>query len=275
MVSANPERLDRRLPAWVALAALFAACSDDSSTTASPAGTAPAPVALPAPAPTAPAAPQEQAPGAASEQSVRPGANAQFLSPELDVEQWVRTFEGESREIAAQRTAIAAALRLAPGMAVADVGSGTGLFLSLFSAGVGAEGKVYAVDLSPKFLEYLRRRVVTEGLANVEVVECNDHSTELAPGSIDVAFVCDTYHHFEYPRSMLADLRRAVRPGGSLVIVDFERIEGVSRQWVLDHVRAGKEQTIAEVRAAGFGAPEEVSVEGLKENYLLRFPVAL
>jgi SAM-dependent methyltransferase len=208
----------------------------------------------------------------ASEESVRPGTNAQFLAPDLDLAHWIKTFEGESREIAVERDAITAAIGLRPGLAVADIGSGTGLFLGPLSAGVGETGKVFAVELAPGFVEHLRKRVADEGLANVEVVPCTDRSVELAPDSIDVAFVCDTYHHFEYPRTVLASLRSALRSGGSLVLVDFERIEGVSRAWVLDHVRAGKEATIAEIRAAGFGPPEEIEVAGLVENYVLRFP---
>jgi ubiquinone/menaquinone biosynthesis C-methylase UbiE len=208
----------------------------------------------------------------APEESVRPGTNAQFLAPDLDLAHWIRTFEGESREIAAERDAITAAIGLRPGLAVADIGSGTGLFLAPLSTAVGPSGKVFAVDLAPGFVEHLKQRVAGEGLANVEVVQCTERSVELAPDSIDVAFVCDTYHHFEYPKTVLASLRVALRDGGSLVLVDFERVEGVSRPWVLDHVRAGKETTIAEIRAAGFGPPEEVEVAGLVENYVLRFP---
>ncbi len=211
-------------------------------------------------------------PPAQEEESVRPDANAQFLAPDLDLDHWIQTFEGESREIAVSRDAIAAAIQLRPGAAVADVGSGTGLFLAPLSAGVGQKGKVYALDLSPGFVEHLRRRVASEGLSNVEVVQCTDRSVELAPDSIDVAFVCDTYHHFEFPRTVLASVHRALRAGGTLVIVDFERIEGVSREWILDHVRCGKEATIEEIRAAGFGSPEEVPIAGLAENYCLRFP---
>ena len=83
-------------------------------------------------------------------------------------------------------------------------------------------------------------------------------------------FVCDTYHHFTYPRTELASLHRALRPGGRLVVVDFERVEGVSSDWVLEHVRAGKEAVRAEIEAAGFTFLDQPAT-GLEENYCVRF----
>ncbi len=222
-------------------------------------------------APSQPAIPVEPEVAAQDEQSVRPDANKQFLTEPVDIDHWLKTFEGESREIAASKDAIAAAVALEEGDEVADVGSGTGLFLALLSAGVGPEGRVYALDISPAFLAHLRERVALEELTNVQVIESTDRSTELPPRSIDVAFVCDTYHHFEFPKTCLGSLRQALRDDGELVIVDFERIPGVSREWVLDHVRCDKDTVIEEIESAGFELVEEIPIEGLKENYFLRF----
>ena len=205
------------------------------------------------------------------EASVKPGVNERFLAPDVDVEQFTETFEGESREIAVHKDAIVRALDIAAGRRLADVGSGTGLFLGDLNRAVGARGKVYAVDISPGFVEHLRARVRAEGLDRVQVVLCGERSVELPEASIDVAFVCDTYHHFEYPRSTLASLHRALRRGGILYVVDFERIPGVSREWLLDHVRADKQTFTAEIVAAGFELEREIEVQGLEENYLLRF----
>lgn len=212
------------------------------------------------------------APAPIPEASVRPGLNERFLAADgMSIEQAVATFEVESREIVAERHAILAALGLAPGMAVADVGAGTGLFLAPFSAAVGPHGQVYAVDIAPRFVDHMRERARLEGLENVTAVLCTERSVELPGASLDLAFVCDTYHHFEYPRNTLASLRHAIRPGGQLVIVDFERIPGVSRAWILDHVRADKETFRTEIEAAGFVFVEQVDLPGLVENYMLRF----
>lgn len=205
------------------------------------------------------------------EQSVRPGANQRFLSPDLDVARFTKIFEGESREIFKSRHHIVEKLALAPGMAVADIGAGTGLFLAPIAKEVGTEGRVYAVEISPRFIEHMRERVRQEGLPRVEIVMGKERSAELPSESVDLAFVCDTYHHFEYPKAMLGSLYRALRPGGKLVVIDFERIPSSSRKWVLDHVRAGKETFIAEIEKGGFLLDQEVEVEGLVENYMLHF----
>lgn len=197
--------------------------------------------------------------------------NRDFLDPQLDPEAWRQRFEVESREVFACREAIVAALGLAPGDRVADVGSGTGLFLAPFAEKVGADGRVYAVDISPRLVEFLERRVRDEGLANVAVIRSDALSTRLPPASVGHAFVCDTYHHMVEYEAMLASIHEALRPGGQLVVVDFDRIPGTSRQWLLDHVRADKETVRREIEAAGFEFAGEVEVDGFAENYLLRF----
>jgi ubiquinone/menaquinone biosynthesis C-methylase UbiE len=210
-------------------------------------------------------------PSKSGETSVRPGVNENFLAEDLDVERFVEIFEGESREVFVQREHIVEALAVSPGMTVADIDAATGLFLSDFDREVGSEGRVFAVEISPKFLAHLRERIEREDLARVEVVEGLEDSVELPAASVDLAFVCDTYHHFEYPQSTLDSLYSAIRPGGSLVILDFERIPGESDDWALEHMRAGKEVFRREIESAGFEFEREVDVAGLKANYVLRF----
>jgi ubiquinone/menaquinone biosynthesis C-methylase UbiE len=205
------------------------------------------------------------------EASVREGVNERFLDPELNVANYVDLFEGESREIAQSRDAILAALNLKPGMCVADIGAGTGLFMEGLAQAVGSEGKLFAVDISPGFLEHLDERAKQAGLHQVQVVQCSERSVELEPNSIDFALICDTYHHFEFPNSTMTSLRRALRPGGRLVVIDFERIEGVTREWLLEHVRASKEVFRSEIEAAGFVFSGEFPVAGLSENYVIQF----
>jgi ubiquinone/menaquinone biosynthesis C-methylase UbiE len=206
----------------------------------------------------------------ASDESVRPGINESFKNPELDPKKFVNRFEVESREIFFLRHRIAKQLELKPGMAVADVGAGTGLFMDLLSRAVGPEGKVYGIDIAPKLIDYMRERAEKKGHTQFVPHLCTERSVELPANSVDVVFVCDTYHHFEYPQQSLASIHQALRPGGRLVVVDFERIPGKSRKWVLGHVRAGKEVFTAEIEAAGFALLDEPQV-GLKENYLRRF----
>lgn len=215
-------------------------------------------------------APQQPAAAAVAEVSVKPGINDDFTNPALDVDAMVKRFETESREIFARRSAIARAVGLKPGGAVADIGAGTGFFVDFFAQDVGPQGRVYAVEIAEPFVERLQARAAARGQTQVQAVLCSDHDTMLPAGSVDAVFTCDTYHHFEYPQATLASIHRALRPGGEFVVVDFERIPGKSREWILGHVRCGKEQVIAEVTAAGFTLVGEVPV-GLQENYVLRF----
>jgi ubiquinone/menaquinone biosynthesis C-methylase UbiE len=203
------------------------------------------------------------------EPSARPGVNAEYLKPDLDVTQWVERFEREGREIYDHRAAIVAAARLKPGMVMADIGAGTGLFTPSFSRAVGPKGKVHAVDIVPAFLDRIKERAAAEGLANVQTVLGTERSVELPPNSIDFAFICDVYHHFEYPQSSLASLHRALRPGGEVLLVEFKRVPGKSSDWVLNHVRAGQEVFTAEIVGAGFQQIEEQDF--LKDNYVVRF----
>lgn len=203
------------------------------------------------------------------EKSVRPGINDSYRN--ADVEKWQSRFESESREIYQHREELASAAGVSPGMVVADVGAGTGFMTVLFAEAVGSSGKVYAVDITPEFLDLIKRRTAARGLTNVKTVLCREDSVALPAESVDLVFVCDAYHHFEYPRSTMRSIHAALRPGGRLVVVDFDRVPGVSRDWVVGHVRAGKDVVAEEIRAAGFERMEDAAVPFLKENYLLRF----
>jgi len=205
----------------------------------------------------------------ADEVSVKPGINDSWKSE--DIGPLIGRLEGESREIFTQRGLIAAVVGAPEGAVVADVGAGSGFMAHLFARQVGAEGKVYAVDINPVLLESIAAGAAERGLTNLETVHCTEKSVELPPESVDVVFACDTYHHFEYPRNTMSSIHRALRPGGQLVVVDFDRVPGVSSDWILGHVRAGKEVFRAEIEASGFELTGEHELESLKENYILRF----
>jgi ubiquinone/menaquinone biosynthesis C-methylase UbiE len=206
----------------------------------------------------------------AQESSVKPGINEKFLDPNLKVEEWSERFETESREIFDQRHAILAAVGLKPGMQMADIGAGTGLFVLPFSQAVGETGKVYAVEIAKNFLEHIKARARKALAENVVPILGTERSVELPAESIDLAFICDVYHHFEFPQASLATIHQALKPEGQLLLIDFKRIPGESREFILDHVRAGQEVFEAEVIAAGFKKIEQI--DGiLEENYMVRF----
>ncbi len=207
--------------------------------------------------------------GRSQEKSVRPGINDPFQNP--DVKKYEATFEGESREVFSQRKEILKAVGLKPGVAIADIGAGTGLYTRLFAEEVGEKGKVYAVDIAEKFLEHIAKRTKEAGVKNVTTVLCKPHSAELPANSIDVAFLCDTYHHFEFPYRSTASIHSALKPGGRLVLIDFKRIPGTSREFIVGHVRAGQEVFEKEIIEVGFTKLKEEKELGLKENYFVVF----
>jgi len=120
-------------------------------------------------------------------------------------------------------------------------------------------------------VKYMNKRIERDGLDNIKVILSKEDSAELPEASVDTVFICDTYHHFEYHEAMLRSIHNALRAGGQLVVIDFERIPGETKEWLLKHVRAGKEVFKAEIEEAGFEFAEEVKISGLSENYFLRF----
>ena len=203
----------------------------------------------------------------ADEQSVRPGINRHYENPNW--QQWVATFESPGRELYDRRHEVVQATGVRPGMSVADIGAGTGLFTRLFAPQVSPGGKVYAVDISETFVHNILRTSREQGLANVEGIVNTPRETLLPVNSIDLAFLADTYHHFEYPHSMLASIHRALRDMGRLVVIDFRKNPRTSSRWVMGHVRGNRQGVIREVESAGFRLVADKPL--LRTNYFLVF----
>jgi len=197
------------------------------------------------------------------------GPNDKFLKPDLNVPSWVERFEKPGREVYDKRKEIVAVSHLKKGDSVADVGAGTGLFSMLFAEAVGPAGMVYAVEIAPKFVEYIGKRARKARLRNVKAVLGTATSVGLPPASVDLVFLCDTYHHVEKPQENLASIKKALRPDGEVLLVDFKREPGKTAAWITDHVRAGQEVVTKEFEAAGFTLVQELPF--LKENFVLRF----
>ena len=196
--------------------------------------------------------------------------NRQFENPNLKVDEFVKKFEMESREVYAKREAIVDALGLKPGMSVADIGAGTGLFTRLFADRVGAKGTVYAADIAPAFLKHIAAEAKNAGQPQIRTILSDQNSTKLPADSVDAAFICDTYHHFEKPATLLKSIRQALRPDGVLTIVDFDR-HPRSSDFIQKHVRASKETFFREIEAAGFERIPAENPPKLTENFFARF----
>lgn len=137
-----------------------------------------------------------------------PGAQANLAETERQRETWQRVPE------------LFQELGVREGAVVADVGAGNGFATVRLSRAVGATGRVFSVDIRDETITRLRQRVVDEQLANVTVVKGDADNPKLADASVDAVLVIDAYHEMTEPHAMLAHLRRALKPGGRLVVVE-------------------------------------------------------
>ena len=118
------------------------------------------------------------------------------------------------------------------------------------------------------FIDAILVRADDAGLRNVSGLVNDQYSVKLEPASIDLAFISDTYHHFEYPVTYSRSIASALRPDGQVIVVDFKRIPGISSPWVLGHVRAGKQTFVEEMNQAGLVLLEELDF--MQTQYFLR-----
>jgi predicted methyltransferase len=204
-------------------------------------------------------------------QTPQESRNDGYVDPELDMDRMINRLEREGREVFDLREEIVDAARVQPGDVVADVGAGTGAFLEPLVDAVGPEGHVYAVEISIRFVERLRQVSDEAGYQNITAVFSSYTSATLAPESVDKIILIDTYHHFDDYQAMLASMMSALRPQGEMVVVDFDRREGKSREWILSHVRDSKDTFRAEIEQSGFEFIEEVEIEGMEDNFFFRF----
>jgi predicted methyltransferase len=115
---------------------------------------------------------------------------------------------------------IFAAMGVGPGAVVADIGAGDGYFTTRLAAAVGAEGRVYAVDINDSAIARLTRRLERDAVANVTVVLGTPADPKLPAGTIDAALIINAYHEMTQYPAMLAAIRTALKPQGRLVIVE-------------------------------------------------------
>ncbi|MCW5963819.1 MAG: methyltransferase domain-containing protein [Bryobacterales bacterium] len=141
-------------------------------------------------------------------------------------------------------------LALKPGMAVADIGAGSGYYTERLSKEVGPGGKVFATEVQLGMLRLLEIRKKQKQLSNVEIVRGGLEETGLSADSVDLALMVDVYHEFSKPAEMLADLMRALKPGGRVALVEYRK-EDPDVPILEDHKMTEK-QIIRELSAAGF-----------------------
>jgi SAM-dependent methyltransferase len=129
--------------------------------------------------------------------------------------------EREEREQEERGDLLLRELGLKPGMAVADVGAGTGHYARRIAPLVGSSGTVYAVDVQPEMIQMLGDLARKANLPNIKPVLCTVDNVKLPDASIDLAIMVDVYHELEFPFEVMESVVRALKPGGRVVYVEY------------------------------------------------------
>jgi ubiquinone/menaquinone biosynthesis C-methylase UbiE len=162
------------------------------------------------------------------------------------------------------------AIGLKPGMTVAEVGAGTGYVALRMAKRVGPGGKVYANDLQPEMLGLLRDNAAKAGITSVQTVLGSETDPKLPPGQIDLIILVDVYHEFSQPQKMLQGIRRALKPDGRLVQLEYRK-EDPNVPILPDHKMSVAEAK-TEVEAEGFKL--QPVIETLPRQHILIYTKA-
>jgi len=150
-----------------------------------------------------------------------------------------------------------AALELRPGQSVADLGCGSGYYTFLMAEKVGATGTVFAIDIEPRMLQFVRDRAQREGATNVQTIQASALDPNLPAESIDLLLMVDVYHELDHPYEVMQKVRTALRPGGRVALVEY-RAEDPKVMIKAVH-KMSERQIVAEMEAAGLRHVKTVS----------------
>ena len=154
-----------------------------------------------------------------------------------------------------------------PGMVVADIGAGSGYMTVRIARRVGTAGRIYAEDIQPALLSRLQAKASEGKLTNIQVVIGTEGDARLPPETMDLELLVDVYHEFWQPQAMLGSLRRALKPGGRLVLMEYRK-EDPSIPIATTHKMSVAEAR-AEVTPEGFRFDRVI--DGLPRQHIIVF----
>jgi ubiquinone/menaquinone biosynthesis C-methylase UbiE len=152
------------------------------------------------------------------------GHRGQHGNPE-DLDAYIARMEEPGRAEWQKPDEVLRVLALERGQSACDIGAGPGYFALRIARAVGETGRVYAVDVEPRILEALRKRVQKSGVRNITPVLALGEDALLPPSACDLILIVDTYHHFPDGPAYLRRLTRSLKPGGRIVNIDFHKRE--------------------------------------------------
>ena len=133
---------------------------------------------------------------------------------------WLERAEREEEE---EPKKVVEALELKPGMVVADVGVGTGYFAFRMAPLVGEKGKILGVDIQQEMLDLLKAKAKKLGVTNVEGVMGTIKDPKLPEAGVDLVLMVDVYHEFDHPYEMMQAIKKSLKPGGRVVLVEYRK----------------------------------------------------
>ena len=142
-----------------------------------------------------------------------------------DSKAFIAMLDDPTRDAYQKPHEVVMALNLKEGEVIGDIGAGSGYFTFRFAHHVGDAGRVYAVDVSPDMIIHMNRRIRDLNLKNVVTILSAPDDPLLPDASVDRFFLCDTWHHIENHAGYLTLMRKMLKPGGQVVMIDFNKKE--------------------------------------------------
>jgi ubiquinone/menaquinone biosynthesis C-methylase UbiE len=140
-----------------------------------------------------------------------------------DVAKWVEVFDDPGRDAWQKPDEVLHVLGVSPGMTVADLGAGTGYFSVRLAKAVGDKGRVLAIDVEPKLVNYMKERAAKANLAQLVPVLTDADDPKLPTKGVDLVLIVDTWHHIDDRLHYLAKLAAGLKAGGRVAVVDFKK----------------------------------------------------
>ena len=187
-----------------------------------------------------------------------------------DPKAYIAMLEDPKRDEYQKPHEVLMALSLKPGETIADIGAGSGYFALRFAAHLGDTGRVFAVDIDPEMVRHLNRRVRDAGVRNVQTILAEPSDPLLPDTSVDRFVVVDTWHHVEKPLDYLALMKRMLKPGGQVVMIDFQKRELPLGPPMA--MKIAREDLVRQMEANGFRLEKEHTF--LPYQYFLVFRAA-
>jgi ubiquinone/menaquinone biosynthesis C-methylase UbiE len=186
-----------------------------------------------------------------------------------DPKAYIALLEDPQRDAYQKPHEVIMALDLKEGEVVADVGAGSGYFAFRLAHHVGDTGRIYAVDINPDMIVYMNRRIRDLQLKNVVTVLAAPDDPLLADASVDRFFICDTWHHIGNQTQYLALMKKMLRPGGQVIMIEFHKKELPVGPPV--EMKIARENLVRQMETNGFKLAKEHTF--LPYQYFLVFTV--